>query len=190
MSSFTANELMVPLSEYATVREGATLFEAVSALEKAQEEYDHSQYRHRAVLVLDRNDRVIGKLSHLDVLRAIEIVPPERGGAFRSGELERFGFSRRTIRTLFDQRRRRDVSLGNLCQTASRIRVEKIMQSPTEGEYIDADSPLEMAIHQMVEGTHLSLLVTRGKDIVGVLRLSDAFAAIFHTMKECELDNR
>ena len=49
-------DLMVPLSEYATVTEGSTLFEAVMALEKAQEEFDsnHSKYHHRAVLVLDK----------------------------------------------------------------------------------------------------------------------------------------
>ena len=44
---------MVPLSEYATVSEDATLFEAVSELEKAQEEFDHTRYRHRAILVMD-----------------------------------------------------------------------------------------------------------------------------------------
>lgn len=33
----TAKALMVPLDEYATVPEGATLWEAIIALEKAQE---------------------------------------------------------------------------------------------------------------------------------------------------------
>jgi hypothetical protein len=39
---FCVKELMVPLSEYATVPEGSTLFDAVLALEKAQEEFDHT----------------------------------------------------------------------------------------------------------------------------------------------------
>jgi 3-dehydroquinate dehydratase len=43
-----------------------------------------------------------------------------------------------------------------------------------------------MALHQLTAGSNLSLLVTRGKDIVGVLRLSDVFAAVFHAMKESE----
>ena len=37
MKSYTVKELMVPLSEYATVSEDATLYEAVLSLEEAQE---------------------------------------------------------------------------------------------------------------------------------------------------------
>jgi hypothetical protein len=42
---------------------------------------------------------------------------------------------------------------------------------------------LDMAIHKLVAGTHLSLLVTRDEEIVGVLRMADVFAATFHAMK-------
>ena len=66
MKNYLVKDLMVPLSEYATVPEGSTLFEAVLALEKAQEEFDHTKYKHRAVLILDSENRVIGKLSHMD----------------------------------------------------------------------------------------------------------------------------
>ena len=59
MSDFLVKELMVPLSEYAAVLEGSTLFDAVLALEKAQEEFDHTKYKHRGVLILDKNKRVI-----------------------------------------------------------------------------------------------------------------------------------
>ena len=61
------------------------------------------------------------------------------------------------------------------------------MQTPSEGEIIEQEASLEMAVMQLVMGHHISLLVTRRKEIIGVLRLTDAFAAIFHTMKECEL---
>ena len=83
MSDFRVKELMVPLSEYATVPKGSTLFEAVLALEKAQEEFDHTKYKHRGVLILDKKKRVIGKLGQLDVLRALE--PKEEN----PGEIER-----------------------------------------------------------------------------------------------------
>ena len=43
-------ELMIPLSEYATVTVGANLHEAVLALEKAQADFDHTRYRHRAII--------------------------------------------------------------------------------------------------------------------------------------------
>jgi CBS domain-containing protein len=188
MSTFTIKELMVPLSEYATVQEGATLFEAVLALEKVQEEYDHIKYRHRAVLVLDKNNRVAGKLSHLDVLRAIEN-QPDGEDSIKVKELNNFGFSRKFMRTLVSERRHKNLSLRDLCKIVSKVRVDKIMQAPTEGEYVEPETTLELAIHQMVIGDHFSLLVARNKEIVGVLRLSDVFAAIFHTMKECESDD-
>ena len=60
MSEYRVKELMVPLSEYATVPVGSTLFDAVLALEEAQEEFDHTKYKHRAILILDENNRVIG----------------------------------------------------------------------------------------------------------------------------------
>jgi CBS domain containing-hemolysin-like protein len=45
-------DLMVPLSEYATVSEDATLSDAVAALKQSQADYDRTKYRHRAILVL------------------------------------------------------------------------------------------------------------------------------------------
>jgi hypothetical protein len=40
-----------------------------------------------------------------------------------------------------------------------------------------------------VMGNRQSLLVTRGrgKDVVGVLRLTDVFAQVFQMMKECRI---
>ena len=53
METVTVNELMVPLSEYATVSEDAILYDAVQVLKKAQNNYDPEKNRHRAVLVHD-----------------------------------------------------------------------------------------------------------------------------------------
>ena len=57
MKDMIVKDLMVPLEEYATVSEDATLYEAVMALEKAQEELDltKDKYKHRAVLVYDKD---------------------------------------------------------------------------------------------------------------------------------------
>jgi len=61
MKSYTVKDLMVPLSEYATVSEDATLYEAVLSLERAQENFEdkHTRYRHRAILVLDKKGKVV-----------------------------------------------------------------------------------------------------------------------------------
>jgi CBS-domain-containing membrane protein len=175
---------MVPLSEYATVPEGSTLFEAVLALEKAQEEFDHTKYKHRGVLILNKKKRVIGKLGQLDVLRALE---PKEEDANEINELSQLGFSSNFVRKLRTQRRMTAAPLKDLCSQASKLKVEDFMQTPSEGEFIEQEASLEMAVMQLVTGHHISLLVTRNQKIIGILRMTDAFAAVFHTMKECEL---
>lgn len=186
MSDYIVKELMVPLSEYATVRKGSTLFDAVLALEKAQIEFDHTKYKHRAVLILGENGGVIGKLSQLDVLNALEPRDRESG---EINELHQYGFSADFIRNMRTQKRLQGSPLKDICNIALQLFVEDFMQAPSEGEFIDQEASLEIAVLQLVMGHHLSLLVTRGhgKKIVGILRLTDAFAAVFHIMKECEL---
>ena len=72
MKTLNVKELMVPLNEYASVSEDATLADAIISLEKAQQSFDHTKYRHRAVLVLDQRQQVIGKISQIDALKALE----------------------------------------------------------------------------------------------------------------------
>jgi len=185
VSEYRVKELMVPLSEYATVPEGSTLFDAVLALEKAQEEFDHTKYKHRGILILDKDKRVIGKLGQLDVLRALE---PKDENPDEIMELSQFGFSSNFVHKLRKQRRLKVAPLKDLCRKASKLRVEDFMQTPSEGEFIEAEAHLDMAIIQLVTGNHISLLVTRNKELIGILRMTDAFAAVYHTMKECEID--
>lgn len=181
MKKFIVKDLMVPLSEYATVHPGATLFEAVLALEKAQEEFDHTKYRHRAILVMDEKNQVVGKLSQLDVIRALE---PQSDESDELKSLEQFGFSRKFVWNLRKQQRLQAAPIANIAQAAGAIKVEALMQAPTEGEYVDENTSSDIAAHQLVLGSHSALLVTRKKCIVGVLRLTDVFAAVFHTMKQ------
>ena len=184
MSEYRVEELMVPLSEYATVPEGSTLFDAVLALEKAQAEFDHTKYKHRGVLILDKDKRVVGKLGQIDVLRALE---PKDESPAEINELSQFGFSSNFVHRLRKQRRLKAAPLKDLCSNASKLKVEDFMQTPSEGEFIEEDAYLDMAIMQLVTGRHISLLVTRKKELIGILRMTDTFAAVFHTMKSCEI---
>lgn len=185
MSEYRVKELMVPLSEYATVPVGSTLFDAVLALEKAQEEFDRTKYNHRGVLILDKNKRVVGKLGQLDVLRALE---PKDENPGEINELSQFGFSSNFFHKLRKQRQLKAAPMKDLCSKASKLSVEDFMQTPSEGEFIEAEAFLDMAVMQLVTGRHISLLVTRNKEIVGILRMTDVFAAVYHTMKECEIE--
>jgi len=182
--NYFVKDLMVPISEYATVPKGSTLFEAVLALEKAQEEYNQAKYVHRAVLVMDRKNRVVGKLSQLSVLRALEYGNKQKQKVESIGQ---FGFSSKFISSMREQHRLENATMKDICSQPAKMKVENFMKTPSENEFIQEDTPVETAIHQLQIGPYLSLLVTRKSDIVGILRLSDVFAAVFHAMKENEL---
>lgn len=185
VDNYTVKDLMVPLSEYATVAKGSTLFKAVQALEKAQEEFDHTKYRHRGVLVLDEAGVVIGKLSHLDALRALEPVQDQNK---ELTELPQFGFSDKFVRAIRQQKRMQAEPFKELCRRAQELKVEDFMQATAEGQCIDREASLDLAIHQLVFGNHLSLLATENDRIVGILRLADVFAAVYHSMSVCTIE--
>jgi Mg2+/Co2+ transporter CorB len=186
METMRVKDIMVPLTEYATVPVGSTLYEAVLALERAQEEFDHTKYRHRGVLILDRSNRVIGKLAHLDALRALE---PKTDPANGIKDLVQFGFSPMFVADLRKQERLKGAPLSDLCHKTLELKVEDFMQTTAAEALIDLEASLDIAIHQLVLGNYLSLLVTQGDEIVGILRVADVFAAVFHTMKTCEETN-
>ncbi len=77
--------------------------------------------------------------------------------------------------------------LANICGKAAQIKVSSIMYTPAEGEYVKEDASLAQAIHQLIMGRHQSLLVTRDGEVVGILRLSDAFAAVCAMIKACRI---
>jgi CBS-domain-containing membrane protein len=185
MKSFAVKDLMVPLDEYATVGEEASLYEAVLALEAAQEKYDRSRtpYVHRAIMILDGQKKVVGKISQLDALRALG---PGRQNLVEDKLLSGFGFSQKFIHSLLVKHELWREPLADICQKAGRINVRDIMHQPDEGEFISENDSLAEAIHQLIAGPHQSLLVTRSQDIVGVLRLTDVFTAVFHVMKQYE----
>jgi CBS domain-containing protein len=182
MKGYKVVELMVPLSEYATVSEDATLYEAVSALEKAQEEFDHTRYRHRAILVLSHDGKAIGKLTQLDCLKALEPKYDEMLDRQRSHQ---FGFSRKFMKSMLKDQHLFAGPLEDICRKAGVQNVKRHMHTLSEREYIDEEASLDEAIHQLVLGHHQSLLVRRQGSIAGILRLTDVFAAVYHTMREC-----
>jgi YesN/AraC family two-component response regulator len=189
METCTLKELMVPLAEYATISEDANVLEAVNALEAAQRTFNPKRYRHRAVLVLDKEKRVVGKLSQHDIIQALE--PQYKGSkAHRNSALDHFGFSRKFMESVSMQYNLWDRPLQNLYKKALEQKVKSFMHTPTRGEYIEASATLNETIHRLIIGKHQSLLVTQGPDIVGIVRLTDVFELIHLRLKTLHLAAR
>ena len=182
MQKISVKDLMVPLDEYATVRDDASLFEAVKALKKAQKDFNRERfvYLHRAILVYDKNKKIIGKISQLDVLKALE--PRYRDmGDFSA--ISRAGLSVEFIKSIMSRYDLYQRSFAEACMIASDLRVRDVMYTPGSDEYVEENDSLGNAIHHLIMGQHQSLLVTRDKDIVGILRLTDVFNEVFQTME-------
>jgi len=184
MKSRTIKEVMVPLAKYATVPDTATMFDAVMALEQAQQKFDQTRYPHRAILVFADNKQIVGKVSQLDILKALE---PKYGQIEDTKSISRLGYSRQFLKKMMDQFNLWNKPLDDICKKASSMSVKDFMYTPTEGEYIEESATLDQGIHQLIIGHHQSLLVTRAKEIVGVLRVTDVFKEVCNIIKTCEL---
>jgi CBS domain-containing protein len=180
MKTIPVKDLIVSLDEYATVSEDASLADAIQALERAQQDFDHTKYRHRAILVLDSNGQPIGKIGQLDALRALEPKYKEMQEEGAAGSFRHF--SRMFLKSMLDNYSMFDGSLDELREKAAKIKVKEFMHKLTTDECIDENARLDEAIHTLIMGHHQSLLVSRKKRIVGILRLSDVFSAVFHTL--------
>jgi len=185
MKTRKVKDLMVRLEEYATVGEDANLYAAVLALEEAQKKFRQDRYKHRAILVLDKGKHVVGKLSQLDVIKGLE------GGYKKMGDfkgISHTGFSTEFIKSMVDKYDLWQKPLEDICRRSPHIKVRDVMHTPTEGEYVPQEASLDQALHQLVVGHHQSLLVTKdGKEIVGILRLTDVFQEVCEMMKACQM---
>jgi len=175
---------MIPISEYETISIESNLYEAALALDKAQKAYEQGTYPHRILLIADENGEIVGKISQLDVLRALE---PKGQQISDSKTLTRFGVSSSYLKPMLSQCAFWDKPLIDICRSASRLKVKILVCAPAEGEYVPEDASLSEAIHQLALEHHQSLLVTRGKKIVGILRQTEMFKEVLQTLSVCEL---
>lgn len=176
MKDKLVKEVMVPLSDYATISEEDTLPNAIRTLKTAQNDPKYN-LKHRAVLAYDKENNVTGKISIFDMLKALEpkyrhFEHPENP---ENISLSRFGLNQEFLNSLLEDFSLWNETLQELVENASNIKIKDIMYAPTKGEYVDINAPVAEAIHQFILGCHQSLLVLDGEKVVGVIRLTDVF---------------
>lgn len=184
MKKRIVKEMMVPLSEYATVSESDSLADAVVALEKSQKHFDPSRYRHRAILVLDDQGRVSGKIDQIDLLKALE--PKYDTLQTRTG-MAHLVFTKKFMESMLTSYSLWEKPMEEICSKGANRRVKDFMHVPAESEYIEENASLDVAIHLLISQRFQSLLVTRDGEVVGILRLTDVFTEVVHAIKACSL---
>jgi CBS domain-containing protein len=178
-------EIMIPLSDYATVSEEETLVTAIKALKQVQNKTKQN-YKHRAVLAYDKDGNITGKLSIQCILKALE--PKyrqfEHPGSHESIGLSRFGFNNDFLSSLLDNLSLWDETLEELVKKASKLKVKDIMYTPSNGEYVDENAPIAEAVHQFILGCHQSLLVMKEDKVIGIIKLADIFDLVCEILQE------
>ena len=171
MQIATVEALMLPLTDYTSVSEDATLYDAFIALEGALhgvQKADPSHPRDFAVLVLDAEGQVLGRLVVWDILAGLE---PQ------------------TIKSIDPLAMVEDYSawrqpLANLATKARTIKVRNLVRALSKEEYIDATTSVDQALDRMIRSRLLSLIVTRNDKPVGIMRVVDVFSEVCEVVKK------
>jgi len=170
MDTKKIKEIMIPIESYATVNQESSLYDALIAIRKSQEKLSSGTMQIRAVLIVDNNNKIVGKMGHAAFLRALE---PKYNEIIDFEKLTRAGVSADFISSMTDNLRLWQDDFVTICRQAGTIKVKNVMSPLSEG--IDENASITEAIHQIIVLQLLSLLVRSGSKIVGIVRLSDLF---------------
>jgi hypothetical protein len=172
---------MVPIDKFPMIPENATFSGAVIALEQAQEEFLSGKREQRILLVHDKDNRIVGKLSPMDVIRGLEpsydrMIDPTTHAFVSSFE--------HWIQSVREQTALWDKPLDDLCARAKDIQIKDFMKPPHANQVVRIDDTLNEAFHRFVLGRHDSLFITDGQKLVGMIRFSDVYREIVRRLKE------
>jgi hypothetical protein len=178
-------DMMISLALYPIVSETNGFYETVLALKVAHGQFGQSHDTPKTILVFDQEARIAGQIDYWDLMRAIEPRYSTMGYPRQiiDKECSDCEFAGSILRTYGLWRE----PLHELCTKLAEVTAGEIMRPITAMESIDELAPIEVAINTMIT-QHLSLmLVTRGGEAVGVLRLTDVAKKILYRIKDCRV---
>lgn len=180
MATNKVEDLMVPVGKFPMISQEVTFAEAVLALDKAQEEFAAGKREQRILLVVDQENRVVGKLTPIDVIRGLEPNYGKLVDTHASAFVSNFDY---VISTMREQMQQMSAPWDDLCVKAKDVRVREFLRKPGPGQVVQTGDSLNEALHRFILGGHDSLFVTDGQKLVGVIRFSDVYRQILGKIK-------
>ena len=180
MIDVLVKDVMIPISRYVTVKKDNTLIEVLQALDNARlSEADHA---HRDAIVVDENGEFVGKVTMIDIFKALE--PNYK----RVDEKSSMG----ALTQLFVAKAVKDFNLWmepmqDVCGRGAHKFVSEVMHVPGEADFIREEDSLELALHKYVMDVHQPLIVKEGDTVTGVLRFGDVFEVTRKAMLSCPI---
>ncbi len=159
-------EIMIPIEQYPSVRDTATLREAIAAIEGVQLEVDLRKSLPRVLLVFDAIDVMVGYVRRRDIMRGLEP---------RSIVSQPLDYRKKPFDVGIDPNLSElsyDRALKGILEQAERP-VTEVMR-PNE-VLIDAEDHLMKAVYEMVSNNLSHLPVIQDGHLVGVVRSVDVF---------------
>ena len=169
----TVKDLMIPVHQYPAINQNESMYEAMLAVKKANANRLESHEPFRAVLVLNDEGRVVGKIGMLAFLKALE---PNYKGILDLDKLTRISLSSVHIETMISQFNLWKSDSADFKRLAERVKAKEVMSDVHER--IEQDESIVSAIHKIIMWQSVSILVSDGNEIVGILRLKDLYLAI------------
>jgi Mg2+/Co2+ transporter CorC len=181
MIDVLVKDVMIPISRYVTVKKADTLIDVLQALDSARA--SEAEHAHRDAIVVDEDGEFVGKVTMLDIFRALE---PN----YRKVEEKK---SMGTLTQLFVDKAVKDFNLWmepmqDVCSRGAHKFVGDVMHVPEDADYIGETDSIELALHKYVMGVHQPLIVKQGDTVTGVLRFGDVFEVTRKAMLNCPID--
>jgi CBS domain-containing protein len=184
MEKMKVRELMRPIDEFPRISSQATFMEAVEALETADREFKLGKAPERILLVYDVTEKIVGKLSPMDVVQGLE---PNYVNIDDFKAVPYYQLIRLSLQSMKKQYRLWHRPLGELWEKAYNVKIHDFIKMPTPDHMVRADDKMDAAFHLFVVSRHGSLFVKDAQDIVGLILFSDVYKKIKETMTACSV---
>jgi CBS domain containing-hemolysin-like protein len=183
MEKMKVKDLMVPVDQFPKIADTASLYDALFALEKAQEAFLSGKSTQRIMLVENEKKQIIGKISPIDLFKGLE---KKYNQVNVEKTLEKFG-----LKYIWSGMRKEydlwESPFKDLCHKAGDIHVKDFVKIPNEGQTVNANDTLSKCFHLFVINRHDTLFVMEKNEFIGMLRFSDVYKEVAQTMKECRV---
>jgi hypothetical protein len=181
----TAKDYIVDIDHYAIVSPTSTIQQAVVAQEETHRSMQYDErYKHRIILIENKKHEIIGKITEVEILRALVPEYSYKGGG---GPLSRFGL---TTAFMSAQSMNNDLwnePLHDICRKSAGRTLKDVMRPVRSNEFIDGEASLSDIIHRFITIGKKQLFVKNGKKTIGVIRLHDIFVEVCLLIKTCPL---
>jgi CBS domain containing-hemolysin-like protein len=172
MKEIQVKEIMIPMSDYLKVKKDQSLMGVIIAMGASRESENKRPYRD--AIVVDGKDQFIGKVTMVEILKALEPKYKQLDPKQTSKIRELFGDqTTERIMNFSEEFNLWSEPMSTLRERGKKIMVTQIIHIPEQQEYVNETDTLERALHKFVSDAHQPLVVKKGDQITGFLRISD-----------------